>query len=160
MRLGLFPGQQEYLRKAVRDADKYRGARRRFLFTLAVAVPAAAVAGVAGALAWRGSPPPAPTSEADALVLERLEWARRLADGPDDALLASSTTFLMVLDRCGGDQVLWRGFARLCEFALAADAADRRALASRLLVSCRAQAVPPELRHLPDRLRVHGEQRR
>lgn len=158
LQLGGNRGQQMFRRKSGREPDKYRGARRRFLFTLAVMLPAVTVGGLAGALTWRGSRRMGPTSDVDALVLARLDWARRLADGPVDALLASSTTFLMVLDRCGSDEVLWRGFGRLGELALASDSADRRALASRLLASCGARAMPVGIRHLCDRVRVQGEQ--
>jgi len=126
--------------------------RRRFLAILGLSVPLAAGAGFALAHWSMGSPRKRLPDPVDARVVERLEWAHRLANGPDGALLAASTTFLMVLDRCGGDVALWRGFARLVRMA-EADGQERRALAARLLVSAEAQELPVELRGCEARLR-------
>ncbi len=143
MRLGLFPGQQEFLRKAVRDADKYRGARRRFLAIFGIGVVGAAGAGFWGGRWTRGSDAPATRQE------QLLAEMKRAAVGPMPELLRRHSTYLAFLDDHVDESVLWVGFERL---ALTSIVEERRELRDRLLTTARSKPVPDHLVDLVARL--------
>lgn len=137
MRLGLFPGQQEFLRQAVRDADKYRGARRRFLAVFGIGVAGAAGAGYFGGRASAATgKAPEPTKDPASRLLADM---KRIATGPMAELLERHAPFLACLDDHPDESLLWLGFERLGQMALL-DASV--ALRQRLLTTARAKTVP------------------
>lgn len=143
MRLGLFPGQQEFIRKAVRDAENYRGARRRFLAIFGLGVAGAAGAGFAGGRMMREADLPQ-TSEAQLLA-----EMKRIAVGPMPELLHRHATFLSFLDDHPDEALLWVGFERL---GLTSIVEERRELRARLLTTARAKVVPDHITPLVARL--------
>lgn len=147
MRLGLFPGQQEFLRKAVRDADKYRGARRRFLAIFGVGVVGAAGAGYLGGRASSASAKPSePPKDREARLLEDM---KRIATGAMKELVERHAPFLACLDDHPEELLLWLGFERLAQLALLDARADLR---SRLLITARAKRVPESFTSIVARL--------
>lgn len=150
MRLGLFPGQQEFLRKAVVDAEKYRGARRRFLAVFGIGVVGAAGVGFAGGRSTAASSEPAkltePRNDRGSLLLEQM---KRAATAPMPELERQFGTLLATLDANSTEPLLWLGFERLAQRVVID---DQPALRARLLVSARSLSVPDHLDALVKRL--------
>lgn len=150
MRLGLFPGQQEFLRKAVVDAEKYRGARRRFLAVFGIGVAGAAGAGFVGGRSMAASSEPTkatePSKDRAALLLDQM---KRAATAPMPELERQFGTLLATLDANGDQPLLWLGFERLAQRVVID---DQPALRARLLVTARSLTVPDHLTALVKRL--------
>lgn len=147
MRLGLLPSQQEYLRTAVRDAGKYRTARRRFLAWLGISVTssstAAFYAGRSTAEAQQSKPETPP----------ELTQMRKLAVAPIQHLESAYGTFLATLDDYSDDEVLWLGYERLCYHALVL---ERPQIKQRLLLTMRTRQVPVRAQDIANRLAAKG----
>ncbi len=148
MRLGLFPGQQEFLRKAVRDADKYRGARRRFLAIFGVGVAGAAGAGFVGGRWGRGED--APQAEGEHVDRSLLQQFRTVAVGPLPELIDKNAMLLAVLDDHPEDPLLWLGYERLAQHALLESDAQLR---TRLLSRASQKPVPGHVIPFVEQLR-------
>lgn len=83
----------------------------------------------------------------------RLAWARDLARGPLDELIAKHRTFLMVVDLNKHDELLWDGVERLADHALSAsDAQTLEMVELYLLPTMRSPRLPTYLRQIRDRL--------
>lgn len=151
MRLGLFPGQVEELKRLARiGADAEQRSRRQWIASAAAVVLVGATAFVAGR--WSAQPTSGNTGKIDraAFLRSRLPLAQRLASAPDAELMASSATFLVIFGGTGGDATLWRGFARLGRMALAARDLE---LAQGLVQAASIVQIAPEHRELVAQLK-------
>jgi hypothetical protein len=147
MRLGLMPSQQEYLRTAVRDAGKYRTARRRFLAWLGLSVAGSSAAAFYAGRSTTGA------RETQPEISPQLAQMRKLALAPIQQLESAYGTFLATLDDHSDDETLWLGYERLCYQAMVM---ERPQIKQRLLLMMRTRQLPVRVQDIAGRLAAKG----
>ena len=79
---------------------------------------------------------------------ERLEWARKLATGPEAQLLAESGPFFSVIESHESDELLWTGVERIAYAASRVEGDPRGVLVRRLQRLLTVHVPPAPYRHL------------
>lgn len=153
MRLGMFPGQAEELKRLARKGlDAERRSRRQFVAASAAVVLTGVSAFLFGRWSAAGSEPVRPDAIRERWA-KKIPWAEAIAMAPIDDLVAARSTFLMTIERTEGTEGMWRGFGRLAERAIAQ---GDRELAKRLLEVVQIAPPPPAATRLLEALRgVH-----
>ncbi|MEZ5963853.1 MAG: hypothetical protein R3F56_08420 [Planctomycetota bacterium] len=146
MRLGILPGQQRVLQRALKKArkfDDFRGRTRRgFVLTTLGGLGASIGTFFVGRyMAGRAESAPSPAIVGD-------ELSQRLATGSIDDLVSAYPTFLLLLERNPSSAAAFAGYARLVDAAVRN---EDRTLARHLVES--AATAPSRFSGLADLLR-------
>lgn len=153
MKVGGFPGREDALRQRLASLERDANARasRRMFLGLAVGGALGACAGGAAVSAVRqDESAKGPTRTAvEEPPNPRLEWARKLATGPLDKLLAAQGTFIIEARAVvSPEDVVWLGVARIASAVVEQDRRAKPGIREAILVMAKHHShLPPYMDH-------------